>query len=357
MDARAPDEPSSLPTVSVVIPVRNESEHIDRCIEAVLGQTYERMVEVVVVDGASADDTRVRVGRWVARDSRVRLIDNPKHSTADGLNAGIENTSGEIISYVLGHSVVPPDYVARLVVDIGEHDAWCAGGRYLRVGHTPTQRAVARVTSSPFGVGDSAHNYRTTSGWVETVFPGTWPRWVFDRVGRFDPDMLVNEDNELSHRIRKAGGGIWFDPTVAVEYVPRATLGGLFRQYHGYARGKLRVWRKHRGGLRWRHAVPAALVAFAVGGGASSVLVPPLALPWLAGLAAYGAFVAVATLHIAKPDAPAAFVAGAIGTIHAAYGLGFWLGVVDLLASPTQREETPPAADISRPTKGADRIE
>lgn len=318
------------PTISVIIPVLDEAASIGRCLAAIRSQTYPRdRVEILVVDGGSADDTVRRVEEGAAEDPRIRLLHNPRRDTSSGLNVGIAAANGELIAYVLGHASLPSDYLERMASHLAEHGAWSVGGRIARVGSTPVQRAIAVAASSPFGVGDSRYNYAAQPGWAETAFPGFWRREVFDRVGLFDPEMIVNEDNELSYRIRRAGGRIWYDPGIAIEYVPRATLWGLFRQYHDYARGKIRVLRKHGGGLSWRHALPAAWMAFLVVGGVTALLVPPARLPWLLGIGTYAIVIVLASLLQRRRDVPWVLVAAAFVTLHSAYGSGLWRGVLE----------------------------
>ena len=248
----AQPEPSSdgRPTVSLVLPIRNEEAHIAACFEGIREQTYPAdLLELIVVDGESTDRTMAIVAKEAAGNSRVRLIPNPARTAPAGLNLGIEAATGEYVGVVSGHSVLSPDYVARALRASIATGAWSVGGTIVRRAESPMQRAIGLATSSRIGVGDSMHNYAARAGWVETVFPGFWRRELFDRVGQFDPAMIANEDNEFSLRIRKAGGRIWYDPEIRVEYVPRATLDGLFHQYRLYGLGKVRVLRKHGGGL------------------------------------------------------------------------------------------------------------
>lgn len=317
------------PRVTLVIPVRNEASHIRACLESVRQQSYPaEHLEILVVDGDSTDATAALVRDAEAADPRVRLVENPSRTMPTGLNLGIREATGDLIGVVSGHSVLAPDYVERAVDAIETTEAWSVGGRIVRRTHGPMHRAIAIGTSSPVGVGDSSHNYATEAGWVETVFPGFWPRQTFDRVGTFDPAMVANEDNELSYRIRRAGGGIWYDPAITVEYVPRSTIGGLFHQYRRYALGKVRVFRKHRGGLRWRHLVPAAWLAFLVAGGVLAVFVPAARLIWAVVVAAYLVAVLVASVRLAEHGVAWWRVALALLTLHIAYGIGTWQGVL-----------------------------
>lgn len=318
------------PLVTLIVPTRNEVAHIDACLESIAAQTYPTdRIECLVVDGESDDGTLDRVEAWARRDPRIRLLVNTRRTMPHGLNLGIDAARGEFVGVVSGHSVLPGGYVERAVEAIVGTGAWSVGGRIVRIWTTPLQHAIAVATASPIGVGDSRHNFATTAGWVETAFPGFWRRELFDQVGGFDPEMTVNEDNELSQRIRKAGGGIWYEPAIEVEYTPRSSLGALFRQYHGYARGRIRVARKHRGGLRWRHVVPAAWIAVLGSGPLLVVVGGPVAAAWGVVVVLYGAAVMVGAAWLGRRGPPRWLIAASLVTLHLAYGTGIWHGLVD----------------------------
>lgn len=325
-------------TVSLVVPVRNEATHVDACIRAIRAQDYPSdRLEIIVVDGDSSDGTRSVVNSHAAQDRRVTLLHNPRRAMPYGLNIGIRAATGTYVGVVSGHSVLPPDYVAKAVAALEGAGAWGVGGQIVRRASTPMQHAIAIATSSRIGVGDSIHNYATRSGWVETAFPGFWRRDVFERVGLFDPRMVVNEDNELSYRIRKAGGRIWYEASLEVAYVPRASLTGLFHQYRRYALGKMRVLRKHRGGLRWRHLVPAGWILFVIVGGGAALAIPAWASIWAAGLALYLVVIALSSIRLSRRGAPWWLIAAALITLHTAYGVGTWQGVLSWYATPPAR--------------------
>lgn len=320
---------SDRPTVSLILPVRNEAAHIAACLEGIRRQTYPaELIEVIVVDGASTDATVRVLEQASSSDHRIRIVSNPARRMPQGLNLGIGAATGVFVGVVSGHSVLPAEYVAKAVEASIRTGAWSVGGSIVRRADTPMQRAIAIATSSRIGVGDSAHNYAEEPRWVETVFPGFWRRELFDRIGIFDPDMIANEDNELSFRIRKAGGRIWFDPAIRVDYIPRGGLGGLFNQYRMYGLGKMRVLRKHGGGLRWRHWVPAAWVAFLVADGLLSIPVPGFAAVWLLAVVLYAIVLLIAGLRLRRNGTDWWRIVTALATLHLAYGVGTWQGLV-----------------------------
>lgn len=316
-----------LPKVTLIIAARNEERHIVDAVGSALRQDYPAdRLEVIVADGQSTDATVERLRRMDGISS-VRLIENPKRTMPYGLNLGIARATGDYIGVLSGHGLTPRDYVARCVEAMERTGAWAVGGRIMRRAETPTQCAISIVTSHPLGVGDSRHNYATTAGWVETAFPGFWPRSVFDRVGLFDPAMTVNEDNELSFRIRKAGGRIWYEPTIEIAYSPRSSLQTVFHQYRRYAMGKVRVFRKHRGGIGWRHILPAMWAAFLGLGVVTAIVVPAFAQVWAFVVAAYLVVIAVISIRLARPGVAWWRIAAAFLTVHLAYGLGTWHGI------------------------------
>src|SRR6185503_18772162 len=148
------------------------------------------------------DDTKEQVLAISTLDPRISLIANPDRITPKAFNLGILAARGQVIGLMSAHGSPASDYLERAVSDLRSTGAWGVGGAIVRAGTTGRQRAIAAATSSPFGVGDAVHNYGTAARWVETAFPGLWPRWVFERVGLFDPELVRNQDDELSFRIR-----------------------------------------------------------------------------------------------------------------------------------------------------------
>ena len=97
-------DPTVLPMVSVVMPVRNERAYIVQSLNAVLQQDYPAdRVEVIVVDGMSTDGTAEHVRLLQAVHPNLRLIDNPGRTAPKALNLAIDASKGEIIVRVDGH--------------------------------------------------------------------------------------------------------------------------------------------------------------------------------------------------------------------------------------------------------------
>lgn len=86
------------PTVSVIIPCRNEVSHIINCLDSVLAQQNNGFeLEVLVADGRSDDGTRALLDEYSKKNPKIRVIDNPQKITPTALNEAIKAAKGDII--------------------------------------------------------------------------------------------------------------------------------------------------------------------------------------------------------------------------------------------------------------------
>jgi succinoglycan biosynthesis protein ExoA len=317
------------PSVSVIMPIRNEAGFIEESLGAVLAQDYPGQLEALVVDGMSDDGTRQIVQAITAEGAHVRLLDNPHHIVPAAINLGAQAAHGEIIVRVDGRSIIPPDYVRRCVELLRQTGAWNVGGMQVPVARAPVGQVIAAAMLSPFGAGPAKFRFATQPQPVDTVYLGTWPRDVFLRVGGFDERLVRNQDYEFNIRLRQAGGMIYFAPDLRVDYYGRETLRGLWQQYLQYGIWKARVIKIHPASFRPRQGAAPALVAGLVIGLMLALLGPPWSWVYLAGVAVY--LVAVMAFSVSQAARqglrmwwlmPMVFL-----TLHLAWGLGFWAGV------------------------------
>jgi glycosyltransferase involved in cell wall biosynthesis len=322
---------SNPPLVSVVMPVRNEAASIGESIRSVLSQDYpHNRIEIIVADGMSTDSTREIIEDLHVEYDNIHLINNPKQIMPTGANLAIRRSKGDFILLLGGHSCIPSNYIRRCVEPLLTLDADCFGGALDTIGEGYVAQAIALSMSSPFGVGTASFRTASNGGKpreVDTVAYGVYRREVFDRLGGFDEDLVRNQDDEFNYRLLQAGGRIWLDPSLRIEYHSRANLWSLWRQYYQYGFFKVPVIQRRGSVPSWRHLVPGAFVLTLL---CSFLLALVLRQPFLA-LVVLGPYALAnlgASLWAARrvwkylPFLPLAF-----GTLHLAYGTGFLWGL------------------------------
>ena len=346
------------PLVTVIVPCRNEARHLAACLDSILATAYPRdRLEVLIVDGASTDDTRAIAERY-ASDS-VRVLANPAGTAPAGMNIGIRQASGDIIARMDAHAAYPPEYLPRLVEALEMTGADNAGGvlQTLPASRGAVPRAIAAACSHPFGVGNSQFRIgASTNRWVDTVAFGCWKRQLFNWLGMFDEELVRNQDDELNHRLLARGGRILLVPTVTAQYYARETLGQVARMFYQYGHYKPLVAKKVGRVMTLRQLAPPALT---LGLLITAALAPFLTIAGALGAAlalVYGGAVFGAALRLVPRLGVAAALTTAIvfPLMHLSYGWGFLTGLLRWSRRPRHRVVSPgqpapiPAVPLSR---------
>ncbi|MGQ9663234.1 MAG: glycosyltransferase family 2 protein [Kiritimatiellia bacterium] len=319
--------------VSVIIPCRNEREHIAKALDSILTQAndpYE--LEILVADGMSEDGTRKILDDYAARDPRVRVLENPGRDTAKALEILLTRARGDFFVRFDAHAVCPPGYLATLLEYLERREADNVGGVLQTVAANDTAQAsaIAICMNSPFGVGTS---FRTIRGKVplevETVPFGAWRRECFVKYGNFDPRFARAQDLEHNIRIRRMGGRIICLPWVIIPYAGRAAFRQLAGMAFQYGYWKIPVVHTHSISFSPRQYMPPLLLL--------TLAVSFLLAPWIWGtllvplayLVLVGIFSLVESARARKLFlAPLCFLGFVI--MHLLYGAGYVRGLWDV---------------------------
>jgi succinoglycan biosynthesis protein ExoA len=321
---------NSGPAVSVVVPCRNERDQIEDCLRSVLAQEpVPGGFELIIADGMSDDGTRSKLLKLAKENSRLRIVDNPGLIVSTGLNAAVREARGSVIVRMDAHTKYAPDYIRKCLEVLQTTGADNVGGPWVAEGTGIIGRAIAAAFQSPFSCGSARGHNPNYEGIVDSVYLGCWRRDVFERVGRFDEELVRNQDDEFNLRLTRAGGKIWQSPLIKSCYTPRSSLFALFKQYMQYGYWKVRVVQKHRLPASVRHLVAGGFVL-------SLIILLPAALRWpLAAQGLIGLVSAYSLCNVTASVLTAArhewkllpFLPAIFACYHFAYGYGFLRGV------------------------------
>ncbi|HEY8787696.1 MAG TPA: glycosyltransferase family 2 protein [Actinopolymorphaceae bacterium] len=318
------------PSVSAIMPILDEEDHLADAVARVFGQDYPGDLEVVLACGPSNDRTDAIAAVLASGEPRLTVVANPTGATPAGLNVAIAAARHEVIVRVDGHGLLSDGYIRRAVELLDDTRADNVGGVMAAEGTTPFQHAVARAMTSRLGIGGQSFHVGGSPGPVDSVYLGVFRRRMLLDMGGFDETYRRAQDWELNYRIRQRGGTVWFSPELSVTYRPRTSWTAVRRQFFRTGQWRHMVARLNPGtaGLRYL-APPLTTVALAVGTVAG--LVGIVASPWLllgfALPAGYLLLVLIGSLVEGRGLEPAAkaWLPVVVATMHVSWGTGYLL--------------------------------
>lgn len=306
--------------VSVILPVLNEENYLEAAISAILSQDYLGEFEVILALGPSRDRTSQIAENLRRSDARIILVDNPSGKTAAGLNLAIAKAKYPLIVRVDGHATIPSHYLTLATSLIHETGAVNVGGMMAAVGVTRFEKAVARAMRSPLGVGASAFHTGGKAGAADTVYLGAFRKSALQEVGGFDEKFTRAQDWELNFRLRSAGGLVYFDPRLQVEYRPRPRLRALAKQYFEYGRWRRAVSRRHSGTVNSRYLAPPTALLINLLSIFIGLLISPI---FFIPVISYSVLIVIGAFLIGKSWSERLRLPAILSTMHMSWGLGF----------------------------------
>jgi glycosyltransferase involved in cell wall biosynthesis len=336
------------PTVSVIIPCRNEARLLGPCLDSVLASTYPKhRIEILIADGRSDDGTREVIARYASSDPRIRLLDNPERIVSTGLNVAIRAASGEFVVRVDAHAVYPPDYIPHLLAALEETGAANVGGCIITLpgAEDVTARAIAVGMSHPLGVGNSRFRVGTSSPtWVDHVAFGCWRRTIFDQFGLFDEELVRGQDVEFNARLIRGGGRVLLLPDVTATYHARRSFRQVARMFYQYGYFKPLVARKAGRVMTARQLVPPLFVLVLGVTGLLSLWWWPAAVGFAVICGCYLTLVLSGAIQAMRRHGFRFGVAllAVFSLMHFSYGIGYLVGIWDHIL-PFRRAPKPAA--------------
>lgn len=108
--------------ISVIVPVYNVEEYLDRCVESIVNQTYANL-EIILVDDGSPDNCPAMCDMWAQKDHRIKVIHKANGGLSDARNTGMAEAAGEYVGFVDSDDWIDPDFYETLLNALHTHNA------------------------------------------------------------------------------------------------------------------------------------------------------------------------------------------------------------------------------------------
>lgn len=226
--------------VSVVIPVRDDSARLERCLEALAGQDYSLgPYEVIVVDnGSIASESPAAV---MASFPSMRLLEEPRPGADRARNTGVRSARGAVLAFTDSDCVPQPDWIRLGVECLARHSRpGLVAGRIDVFARDPATPTLAELHDLVLAFPQERCVRRSHYGATANLFT---QRAVVEQIGPFREG--AGGDAEWGERVYRAGREVIYADEVRVGHPARRTVADLVARTRAGA-NQLVGWRRDR---------------------------------------------------------------------------------------------------------------
>ena len=113
------------PVITVIIPVYNILDCLERCVRSVTAQTYKNL-EILLIDDGSTDGTGELCDRLAREDDRIRVFHKENGGSSSARNLGLRQATGEYVGFVDSDDYIDSDMYERLLRAVADYDVTAA---------------------------------------------------------------------------------------------------------------------------------------------------------------------------------------------------------------------------------------
>ena len=217
--------------VSIILPTRNNEDHIANLLDSIFSQKYEGEVEVLVMD--SSDDKTPEIAEKYSINHNVRVVRvEPKDYNYGGTrNLGASMTSGDLLVFISTDVIIgDTHWLTNLVKNIEDPlVAGIYGGQVPKEDASPMEEFFIKYT---YPNRKKIYSLRGKKKLTDFFFSNTnsvIKRRVWEKIPL--PEMLKSEDQEWAKRALLAGFKIIYEPDAFVYHSHHYTLKQVFKEY------------------------------------------------------------------------------------------------------------------------------
>lgn len=88
-----------MPKVSLIIPVYNVQDYIEKCMDSVVNQTIDDM-EIIIVNDGSKDQSKQKIERYLEKYPKIKYLEKENGGLSDARNYGLKFATGEYVAFL-----------------------------------------------------------------------------------------------------------------------------------------------------------------------------------------------------------------------------------------------------------------
>ena len=134
--------------ISIIIPVHNAQEYLQKCLDSIINQTLKE-IEIICVNDSSTDNTVGILDNYQQKDSRIKIINTDCRCSGGTRNRGLEAANGEYIGFVDADDWVDKDYFEKLYNTAKENSCDIAATSSVVLIENGEEKSIKYVGATP----------------------------------------------------------------------------------------------------------------------------------------------------------------------------------------------------------------
>lgn len=201
------------PLVSIIIPVHNVEDTIEKCLESIFNLNYPNY-EVIIINDGSTDSTGKILNKY---KDKIKILETTGVGPSKARNIALKESKGEYVAFTDGDCVVDKEWLNNLLCGFKSEEIVGVGGTQLSPeDETEFGKMVTNFMRS-LGLIDYMKS-NSDNGYFVDHNPSCnvmYRKKIFEKV-EFREGLWPGEDVELDYRIKKLGYKLFFNPNAYV---------------------------------------------------------------------------------------------------------------------------------------------
>lgn len=108
--------------ISIIVPVYNAEEYIERCINSLVNQTYQN-IEIILINDGSTDRSKDICDSYAKKDKRIKVINQKNCGVSTARNKGMDVAKGEYLCFVDSDDYVSNEFIEKMYKSLSTNRA------------------------------------------------------------------------------------------------------------------------------------------------------------------------------------------------------------------------------------------
>ena len=229
------------PLISVIVPVYNVEEYLPRCLDSIINQTYKNL-EILLIDDGATDNSGKICDEYALKDNRIRVFHKENGGVSSARNLGLDNATGEYISFIDSDDYVELEYfelLSDLCLETGAEISMC-GTIYV------PHRQVSAICFNELKYIIESQNFSFTGEYgvsTDTVWAKIFKKEILQGIF-FNPSLFVGEDSLFVAQAIKNSKKISINTTAMYSYFLRENSALHAKEFNDKHYTELVSWKE-----------------------------------------------------------------------------------------------------------------